>query len=201
MKTAENATLPLELLVRDKTDGNKANYANLVTALQSSHAGKVVATLQKEKPLGDFATAWRAALTGSGLEQVELAPALADLLSVKDATEISCTKRAGVFSSMLIVKHLTPRLEQAADDEEKVTHEDLAQGTEDAFAEPVKVGVKLNPELLEPCYTPILQSGGEFDLKPSATSNEKKVSNSRRTQQPTTAASGSHTPPSSLSDL
>ena len=72
-----------------------------------------------------------------------------------------------------------------------MTHEDLAQGTEDAFAEPVKVGVKLNPELLEPCYTPILQSGGEFDLKPSATSNEKKVSNSRRTQQPTTAASGS----------
>ena len=69
-----------------------------------------------------------------------------------------------------------------------MTHEDLAQGTEDAFAEPVKVGVKLNPELLEPCYTPILQSGGEFDLKPSATSNEKKVSNSRRTQPPTTAS-------------
>ena len=92
-------------------------------------------------------------------------------------------------------RHLTPRLEQAADDEEKVTHEDLAQGTEDAFAEPVKVGVKLNPELLEPCYTPILQSGGEFDLKPSATSNEKKVSNSRRNsprQQPVAA----HTHPS-----
>ena len=33
--TAENATLPLELLTRDKTDKNKANYAKCVTALKS----------------------------------------------------------------------------------------------------------------------------------------------------------------------
>lgn len=47
MKTAENATLPLELLARDKTDGYEANYGTLIKALQASHAGKVVATLGK----------------------------------------------------------------------------------------------------------------------------------------------------------
>jgi hypothetical protein len=145
LKTAENATLPLELLRREKTDADKANYAALVSALQSSHGGKTVATLNKEKPQGEFAAGWRGALDGSGLALVELAPALAELLSTKDQTEVacrgshsalppncmrcpvasdrvalcavqvSCTKRAAIFSSQMIVKHLTPRVEGVVD--------------------------------------------------------------------------------------
>ena len=175
LKSAENATLPLELLTRDKTDGNKAHYATLVGALRSSHAGKIIATLGKEKPLGDFAAGWRAALDASELEKVELAPALAELLAVKDASEASCTKRAAIFSAMLMKNYLQTELEDVVDKETKISHETLAQKVEDAFADPVKVGVKLNAELLEPCYTPIIQSGGEFDLKPSASSNEKNL--------------------------
>lgn len=172
---AENATLPLELITRDKSDGHQGNYAALLAALRSSHAGKVVATLGKEKPLGDFAAAWRSTLGASGLEAVELAPALAELLAVKDAQESSCTKRAAIFSAMLMQKHLNAKLEDVVDKELRVSHEALAQGAEDAFQEPLKVGVKLNADLLEPCYTPIIQSGGEFDLKPSASSNEKNL--------------------------
>ena len=97
LRSAENATLPLELLTRDKTDGNRAHYATLVGALRSSHAGKIVATLGKEKPIGDFAAGWRAALDASELEKVELAPALADLLAVKDASEASCTSACPPF--------------------------------------------------------------------------------------------------------
>ena len=175
MKTAENAVVPLELLTRDKTDKDAANYAALLAALQASHAGKTVATLGKEQPLGDFAGGWRAALGGSGLAQVELAPALGDLLAVKDSSEASCVKRAAIFSAMVMAKHLVPKLEDAVDAEKKVSHEALAQGAEDAFGDPIKLGVKLNAELLEPCYTPIIQSGGEFDLKPSASSTEKNL--------------------------
>ena len=60
LKTAENAVLPLVLLTRDKTDGNAANYESLVGGIRSSHSGATVATLGKEKPLGDFAAGWRA---------------------------------------------------------------------------------------------------------------------------------------------
>jgi nucleosome binding factor SPN SPT16 subunit len=164
LKQAENATLPLELLARDKTDGSRAHYATLMAALLSSHAGKIVATLVKEKPLGEFAGGWRAALAASGLAQVDLSPALADLLSVKDASETSLTKRAAIFSSVVLHKHLTPALENAVDREQKVSHEGLAQGAEDAFADPIKLGVKLAAELLEPCYTPIIQSGGMLHI-------------------------------------
>ena len=55
--------------------------------------------------------------------------------------------------------------------EKKIAHEKIAEGTEDIFQEPSKLGVKLSPEFLESCYTPIIQSGGKFDLKPSAFSN------------------------------
>ena len=58
---------------------------------------------------------------------MELAPALADLLAVKDATEASCTKRAAVFSAMLLQKHLNAKIEDVVDREQKVSHEDLAQ--------------------------------------------------------------------------
>ena len=176
MKTAENAVLPLELLTRDKTDKDAGNYAALVAALKSSHAGAKVSTLGKEKPMGDFANAWRAALGESGLAQVELAPALAELLAPKDGVEVGYVKRAGIFAAMVMQKHLVGRLEEVVEkDEKKVTHESLAIGAEDAFNAPLKLGVKLAPELLEPAYTPIIQSGGDFDLKPSASSNQSNL--------------------------
>lgn len=114
MKTAENAVLPLELHIRDKTDKDAANYAALVGALKASHGGKVVASLGKEKPLGDFANGWRAAVGESGLTQVELAPGLADVLASKDSTEASNHKRAGIFSAIVMAKHLVAKLEVRA---------------------------------------------------------------------------------------
>ena len=44
-----------------------------------------------------------------------------------------------------------------------------------ALQEPSKLGVKLSPEFLESCYTPIIQSGGKFDLKVNAFSNDENL--------------------------
>lgn len=106
---------------------------------------------------------------------MELGPSIADLLSVKDDIELQNVKRAAVFSSVLMQKHLVGRLEAVVDEEVAITHERLAEETEEAFQDPPKLGVKLNPDLLESCYTPIIQSGGKFDLKPSAFSNSEKL--------------------------
>lgn len=88
LKTAENATLPLDVHVKDKADKNKANYDTLIKAIKSSHTGSIVACLLKEKPLGEFSSLWRAALDAAeGLQQVELCQSLAQVLSVKDLDE------------------------------------------------------------------------------------------------------------------
>ena len=97
---AENATLPLELLVSEKkaADKNKARYEQLVGAIKSSHAGvrsraapprrrrssrysdaapaqAVVACLMKEKPVGEFATLWKKELEEeASLEQAAPGP-------------------------------------------------------------------------------------------------------------------------------
>jgi nucleosome binding factor SPN SPT16 subunit len=95
LKTAENATLPLEVHVKEKADKNKANYATLIKAIKSSHAGATVASLLKEKRLGEFSALWRAALEATeGLQQVELGPPLALVLSVKDLDEQVCPSAA-----------------------------------------------------------------------------------------------------------
>lgn len=157
--------------MRDKAD-NTANYATLIQAITSSHGGSVVGTLQKEDPKGQFTAAFREAVkSAEGLTQVEIAPALGELLAVKDATELACVKRASIFSAVVMQKYLVQRIESVVDEEKKITHEQLASDTEDAFGDPLKLGVKLSPDLLESCYTPIIQSGGTFNLKPTAASN------------------------------
>jgi len=171
---AENATLPLELIASEKksADKNKSKYEQLVSAIKSSHSGVIVGCLQKEKPQGEFATLWKTSLEeDTGLEQVELNAALADIMAAKDATEQACVKRAAIFSAVVMQKHVVQKLEGVVDEEKKIAHEKLAEETEDVFQEPSKLGVKLSPEFLESCYTPIIQSGGKFDLKPSAFSN------------------------------
>jgi len=175
LKTAENAVLPLELLTRDKADGNAANFEALLSNCRSSHAGATLATLGKEKPLGEFVAGWKAKLGESGLAQVELGPALADMIAVKDTPEQTNIKRAGIASAVVMTKHFVAQMEEVVDKEKKVSHDQMAQEAEEAIGEPQKLGMKLSPDDLASCYTPIIQSGGEFDLKPSAASNEKNL--------------------------
>ncbi|KAL8114980.1 hypothetical protein AgCh_021706 [Apium graveolens] len=68
-----------------------------------------------------------------------------------------------------------PKLEQVIDEEKKVSHSSLMDDTEKAIVEPAKIKVKLKAENVDICYPPIFQSGGEFDLRPSATSNDHNL--------------------------
>lgn len=98
----------------------------------------------KEEPKGEFASKFRAALNAeSSLQQVEIAPALGELLAVKDSTELACVKRAAIFSAVVMQKYLVPQIESIVDEDKKVAHSKLASDTEDAFAEPLKLGVKV----------------------------------------------------------
>lgn len=67
-------------------------------------------------------------------------------------------------------------MEQVLDEGRKATHNELSQKVEDIINDPNKIGVKLAPNSVESCYFPIVQSGGEYDIKLSATSNDKNLS-------------------------
>ena len=68
------------------------------------------------------------------LAQVELGPALAELLVVKEDKEVSCVKRAAIFSAVVMQKSLVKRIEDCIEEDKKEKHSILADETEKAFA-------------------------------------------------------------------
>ena len=61
------------------------------------------------------------------------------------------------------------------DAEKKVKHSKLSEEIEQVLSEPSKIHVKLNPQNLDIAYAPIVQSGGQYDLKVSAASDERRL--------------------------
>mmetsp|Transcript_22159 Transcript_22159/g.52512 ORF Transcript_22159/g.52512 Transcript_22159/m.52512 type:complete len:1066 (-) Transcript_22159:1005-4202(-) len=176
---------PLSLLCYTRTpkaDKDAGNYATLCEKIKGSFDGKKVAMLLKESPMGDAAEAWRSALTATGATILDLGPMLADLLLVKDEAELQNLKCAGLFTSQLLTIYALPVIEEIVDEKKPKSHADLAAGIEEySMQDDVLSKLKIPKEKisdkadLDTCYTPIIQSGGKFNLKPSAESNEEML--------------------------
>ncbi|CBI39650.3 unnamed protein product, partial [Vitis vinifera] len=80
-----------------------------------------------------------------------------DLFAMKDSTELTNVKKAAFLTSSVMKHFVVPKLEKKA------------------ILEPARVKVKLKAENVDICYPPIFQSGGEFDLRPSASSNDENL--------------------------
>jgi hypothetical protein len=61
------------------------------------------------------------------------------------------------------------------DEEKKVRHSKFSQRLEEVIIEPAKMSIKLKAEAVDISYPPIVQSGGVFDLKASATSDDRHL--------------------------
>ncbi|CAN0565628.1 unnamed protein product, partial [Ectocarpus sp. 12 AP-2014] len=55
-------------------------------------------------------------------------------------------------------------------------HEKLAQEVQDIIEDPSKIKLNVARDLVESCYFPIVQSGGHYQLKASAQSDERNLS-------------------------
>ncbi|KAG8063888.1 hypothetical protein GUJ93_ZPchr0004g38877 [Zizania palustris] len=106
------------------------------------------------------------------VQLTDITNGFSELFAVKDASEITCVKKAAYLTSSVMKILLCPKLEKVIDEERKVTHSSLMDDTEKAILDPLKVKVKLKAENVDICYPPVFQSGGKFDLKPGASSND-----------------------------
>ena len=69
-------------------------------------------------------------------------------------------------------------MESIIDEEKNIKHSQIADDVEQALFDKesrrkMKLPANVDPELMDCCYSPIVQSGGEYDLKPSAMSNDE----------------------------
>ena len=81
-----------------------------MSASDCRHHKQPAGTLQ-DKPEGKLTDMWSDALTKSGLPTADVANALADLLSVKDETEITNVKKAAFMTASVMKSSTVPRLE------------------------------------------------------------------------------------------
>lgn len=142
---------------------------------QSSSDSPVVGHIAREAPEGKLLETWTEKLKNANFELSDVTNGFSDLFAVKDQIEITNVKKAAFLTSSVMRSFVVPKVEKVIDEEKKVSHSSLMDDTEKAILEPARIKVKLKAENVDICYPPIFQSGGEFDLKPSASSNDENL--------------------------
>ncbi|XP_043700747.1 FACT complex subunit SPT16-like [Telopea speciosissima] len=166
--------------VKGKTDDGTALIEEIFRAVraQSKSDGiesPVVGHIAKEAPEGNLLETWSDKLKNSNFQLSDVTNGFSDFLAVKDSTEITNVKKAAFLTASVMKHFVVPKLEKVIDEEKKISHSLLMDETEKAILEPAKVKVKLKAENVDICYPPIFQSGGEYDLRPSASSNDESL--------------------------
>lgn len=182
VKESAKKTVKAEVVIyiKAKKDNGSTEIDKVLRAIRSQpksddHDVPTVGNIAKEAPEGNFLELWSDKLKGSGLQLSDISNGLSDLFAVKDKNEVTCLKKAAYLSASVMKNFVVPKLEKVIDEEKKVTHVQLMEETEKAIEDPVKIGVKLKAENVDICYPPIFQSGGAFDLRPSAQSDDHSL--------------------------
>ncbi|KAG2311110.1 hypothetical protein Bca4012_025566 [Brassica carinata] len=158
----EDVTGQMDAILGDLTVGNGKEEPQVV-----------VGHIAREAPEGKFLETWTERLKTAGFRFGDITAGLSDLFAVKDGTEIINVKKSAYLAYSVMKNVVVPKLENVIDEEKDVTHSLLMDLTEKAILEPTKANVKLRAENVDICYPPIFQSGGKFDLKPSAASDDE----------------------------
>ncbi|VDM97408.1 unnamed protein product [Thelazia callipaeda] len=170
-KEAVNSLPAITILVREKSDKDRANFLKLVDKIKES--GSSYGYFAKDSYTSDFAQTWNNVLEECEIKlTVDVSSSFAYLLAKKDELEIElCRKaaQASVNSWSYARKNIIDIIDQA----KKMKHSRFAEDLERAMTTTQVQQRLAENRKLESCYTPIIQSGGDYTLKLSAESNEK----------------------------
>ncbi|XVE89510.1 hypothetical protein DITRI_Ditri20bG0002600 [Diplodiscus trichospermus] len=182
VKKSAREALDVEVVihVKAKGDDGTGEMDSIFRAIYSQtnsggHDAPVVGYISRETPEGKFLETWDQKLKNEKFELSDVTNGFSDLFSVKDETELTNVKKAAFLTSSVMRQFVVPKLEKVIDEERKVSHSALMDDTEKTILEPARIKVKLKAENIDICYPPIFQSGGQFDLKPSASSNDENL--------------------------
>ncbi|KAI3823750.1 hypothetical protein L1987_05191 [Smallanthus sonchifolius] len=174
-KSAKEAVnVDVVMHVKAKNDDGLTQMDAILHSVESLDS-PVLGYIAKEAPEGKLLQKWTEKMKSSGLQLSDITNGLADLFAVKEGGELTNVKKAAYLTASAMKQFVVPKLEKVIDEEKKVTHSSLMDDTEKAILEPARIKVKLKSENVDICYPPIFQSGGNFDLRPSATSNDNHL--------------------------
>ncbi|XP_043281319.1 FACT complex subunit spt16 isoform X1 [Venturia canescens] len=170
-KPEDTGVPTVKLLVRDRADEDKANFAKLIEVIKGSKKGKTLGVFSKENYPGAFMDAWRAVLRKESFETIDVSAAIAYVMSPKEDSEILTVKKACLVTSDVFTKYLKDQIMEIIDSDRKVKHSKLAEGVDQAISNKKYVtGVDVTQ--VDMCYPAIIQSGGNYTLKFSVVSDK-----------------------------
>lgn len=179
---ASAAGAGLEIWTRTKDQAhNEELFKKLVAQLKLQGQ---IGTVLKDEFRGKFVDEWTAISAPENLPLVDAALLVSKCVELKDADEFAATQTAARASSVMMDNFANDMME-LVDNETKTTNADIAEKldkkidsnrwfTRSALGKKLLLSKDFDPELIDWCYSPIVQSGGDYDLKPSALSNEKR---------------------------
>ncbi|KAF9426598.1 FACT complex subunit spt16 [Podila epigama] len=181
LKQSEGVQFGIEIYARSKDEAhNKELFQKIVDIMVKQ--GDRIGVFPKDKQSGAFVDSWKSALESSGknFENVDVSAGVAEVFAIKDDEELRSTKTATRLSSLVMKNYFIEEMSKIIDEERKISHEKFSEKTEDVLLDDRNFkklkfpadAASGNPEW---CYTPIIQSGGDYDLKTSAVSNEKDL--------------------------
>ncbi|CEG70970.1 hypothetical protein RMATCC62417_06776 [Rhizopus microsporus] len=172
--------IPVNVIRRGKNlEENIELYKSVIEDLNNKRVGVVV----KDKFSGKNIEEWKKACETfkKNYEEIDISTAIGVCLAEKDEEEVRNVRTAAKVSSNVMQYYFVPEMSTLIDEEKPITHEKLSNNTEEVLEDPNMLSrIKLPPEVdndkdLDWCYTPIIQSGGKFDLRSSAASNNEKL--------------------------
>ncbi|XP_042483515.1 FACT complex subunit SPT16-like [Macadamia integrifolia] len=166
--------------VKARSDGGAALMEEIFCAVRAQsksdgHESPVVGQIAKEASEGKLLEKWAEKLNNSKFLLSDVTNGFSELFAVKDDSELTSVRKAAYLTASVMKNVVVPKLEKVIDEEKKVTHSSLMDDTEKAILDPTRAKVKLKAENVDICYPPVFQSGGEFDLRPTASSNDENL--------------------------
>jgi nucleosome binding factor SPN SPT16 subunit len=175
-KASPNKEVALVIHRASKEGDNAEVYKVLVNVIKQSRGGTKLGYLSKMQFHGILANTWDAAIRSAELQRVDITIALGLSMSTKDEDASSSLRRAAAITHKVLKHGIVRLVEDAFDQAKPITHEELASKAEEFCEDPSKIKLNVPPGQLESCYFPIIQSGGEYDLRPSAATNNEPLS-------------------------
>ncbi|KAJ3023192.1 FACT complex subunit spt16 [Thoreauomyces humboldtii] len=170
--------MPVEIITRTKDDAANAEaLKQLLSMCAGSYDGKRLGGFAKDRYPGKLVTEWKNALKASDVkfEDVDVAAAVTTHMAVKDDSEIKIIRAAAKLTSLILKKHFVSQMMDVIDEGKQVKHVTMAEGLDNLLEdEEARKKDKLpafDYEQADWCYQPIIQSGGKYDLRPDAESN------------------------------
>ncbi|EME38930.1 hypothetical protein DOTSEDRAFT_160702 [Dothistroma septosporum NZE10] len=171
LEALKDGKTPVEIIVRGKdAEENAKQFERINETIKN--AGKKVGTITKETSTGPFVTEWKTAFAeiSKEVEEFDVSMAISTVMAVKDENELKAIRNASSASAYVMKDYFVETMSDILDKEKKITHKAFSDKVgnkldDEKFFRAIKGVGKFDPLQLDWSISPVVQSGGNFDLK------------------------------------